>query len=589
MTIIGLFALFRVFVTNKNVTFRLFRSLRVRPSRFPKPGRSASCLILFALLQTFTVAAEAFDILKVALLNRADSVVQLAGLTTDGQVERLPLEAGLQTPLGSIWKLFVYAYAVDRKLPDPGYTCQGNDKEEVYCCSRKGERIDRDTALVRSCGLYFSPKRLGIDAQAWRKYWQSKTIPAGLLDLPAVQPATTVSVQSLLQALKELPAQQQARAVLLDVFLDPDHTELLPNLGGRLRVKTWSWYRNGNPKHRIGGFAGWLNDGSPLWAEGQGASADILAKYSHALDGFLPLAAAQPKPGDCVKVNLFARYPVAAVHDAHKQLAGPGLLQGAYSVQFANGNVLGMESRGDIMLTQFNGLQAKMPREEYVARVLDREASATPLQAARALAITVRSYLLQNAAHDGECLWIDDSSASQRVAPRPASDEARAVAAWTADIVLAGGAVNYHLDTPGPNRLVWRDAVSQANKGMRFDAILRQAFPRSNLANWQKPASACEPLADAENWLKTRLSRWRELLDSEPGYAETPVFSVCRLQAGNPHVDKNSRRIFVRGVLSQQDRLDITHEYLHLAFEAYPSGQDENYIEHIARRLLLEL
>jgi uncharacterized protein YfaQ (DUF2300 family) len=546
-------------------------------------------LILLALLQTFTVAAKASEVLQVTLPDRVTGVMQLARLKADGQSERLPLEPGLQTPLGSIWKLFVYAYAVDRKLPDPGYTCQGNDKEEIYCCRHKGERIDRDTALVRSCGLYFAPARLGIDARAWRQYWQSKTIPAGLRELSAVAPATAVDVQGLLQALRELPAQQQARAVLLDVLLDPDHSELLPNLGGRLRVKTWSWYRNGNPKQRIGGFAGWLNDGSPLWAEGQGTSADILAKYSRALDGFLPLAAAQPDSDNCVEVNLFARYPVTAVYDSHKQLAGPGILQGAYTLQFASGNVLGIESKGDIRLTRFNGLQARMPREEYVARVLDREASVMPLQAARALAITIRSYLLQNAAHDGECLRIDDSSASQRVAPRPASGEARAVAAWTADVVLAGGPVNYHLDTPGPNRLVWRDAVAQANKGMRFDAILRRAFPRSNLTNWQKPASACEQLADAENWLKTRLPRWRELLDSEPGYSETLEFSVCRLQAGNPHVDKNSRRIFVRGLLSQQDRLDITHEYLHLAFEAYPSGQDENYIEHLARRLLLEL
>jgi uncharacterized protein YfaQ (DUF2300 family) len=234
-------------------------------------------------------------------------------------------------------------------------------------------------------------------------------------------------------------------------------------------------------------------------------------------------------------------------------------------------------------------LRARMSREEYVARVLDREAAAVPLQAARALAITARSYLLQNAARDGECLLVDDSSASQRVASRPASAAARAVAAWTADIVMSGGAVNYHLDTPGPNRLVWRDAVAQANSGMHFDAILLQAFPRNSLASWQKPASACESLTDAEDWLKRQLPQWREHLDNEPGYAETTLFSVCRLQAGNAHVDKRSRRIFVRSVLSQQDRLDITHEYLHLAFEAYPSGQDENYVEHLTRRLLLEL
>ncbi|TAK59680.1 MAG: DUF2300 domain-containing protein [Methylobacter sp.] len=546
-------------------------------------------LILFALLQTFAVAAKTPDVLQVALLNRASNVTQFARLTADGQAERLPLERSLQTPLGSTWKLFMYAYAVDRKLPDPGYTCQGNDKEEVYCCSQKGERIDRDTALVRSCGLYFSPARLGIDAQTWRRYWQSKTIPAGLLELSAVAPATTVDVQALLQALKDLPAQQQARAALLDVLLDSD---LITNLGGRLRVKTWSWYRNEDPKQRIGGFAGWLNDGSPLWAAGQGSSADILSKYSHALDSFLPVTTVQPGPDNCVEVNLFARYPINAVYDSHKRIPDSGILHGAYTLRFANGNTIDIKSAGDIILSRLQEkplLRARLSREEYVARVLDREAAAAPLQAARALAITARSYLLQNAAHDGECLLVDDSSANQRVAPRPASESARAVAVWTADVVMAGEAVNYHLDTPGPNRLVWRDAVAQANSGMRFDAILRQAFPRNSLASWQRPASACEVLADAESWLKSRLPRWRELLDREPGYVETTLFSVCRLQAGHPHVDKNSRRIFVRSVLNQQDRLDITHEYLHLAFEAYPSGQDENYIEHLARRLLMEL
>ncbi|WP_292436526.1 DUF2300 domain-containing protein [Methylobacter sp.] len=557
--------------------------------RSPKMFFHRNYLILFALLQTFAVAAKTPDVLQVALLNRASNVTQFARLTADGQAERLPLERSLQTPLGSTWKLFMYAYAVDRKLPDPGYTCQGNDKEEVYCCSQKGERIDRDTALVRSCGLYFSPARLGIDAQTWRRYWQSKTIPAGLLELSAVAPATTVDVQALLQALKDLPAQQQARAALLDVLLDSD---LITNLGGRLRVKTWSWYRNEDPKQRIGGFAGWLNDGSPLWAAGQGSSADILSKYSHALDSFLPVTTVQPGPDNCVEVNLFARYPINAVYDSHKRIPDSGILHGAYTLRFANGNTIDIKSAGDIILSRLQEkplLRARLSREEYVARVLDREAAAAPLQAARALAITARSYLLQNAAHDGECLLVDDSSANQRVAPRPASESARAVAVWTADVVMAGEAVNYHLDTPGPNRLVWRDAVAQANSGMRFDAILRQAFPRNSLASWQRPASACEVLADAESWLKSRLPRWRELLDREPGYVETTLFSVCRLQAGHPHVDKNSRRIFVRSVLNQQDRLDITHEYLHLAFEAYPSGQDENYIEHLARRLLMEL
>ena len=557
------------------------------------PYRYIRWLALVALLQAFAVAAETSDVLQVALQNGASGALQLVKLTADGQVQHLALEpSSLITPLGSSWKLFVYAYAVDRGLADPGYICQGNNPEEVYCCSQKGERIDRNTALVRSCGLYFSPAHLGIDRLSWREYWQSRTIPDSLLELSAVAPTTVVSVQSLLQAIKNLPAQQQARAALLEVLFGPHQSGLVAELGGRLRVKTWSWYRDQHPNQRIGGFTGWLNDGSPVWAQAQGSSADILAKYSRALDSFLPVTAAQMGPDNCVDVNLFARYPIIAVYGQHRQAADPGVLNGAYQLQFSNGNTIGIISAGDMLLTRQQEklqLRARMSREEYVARVLDREAAAVPLQAARALAITARSYLLQNAAHDGECLLIDDSSASQRVAPRPASMAARAVAAWTADVVMAGEAVNYHLDSPGPNRLVWRDAVAQANNGMRFDTILWQAFPRNSLASWQQPASACESLAEADAWLRRQLPRWRVQLNNEPGYAETALFSVCRLQAGNPHVDKNSRRIFVRSVLSQQDRLDITHEYLHLAFEAYPSGQDENYVEHIARRLLLEL
>ncbi|EFJ1116712.1 hypothetical protein HII00_000948 [Escherichia coli] len=35
-------------------------------------------------------------------------------------------------------------------------------------------------------------------------------------------------------------------------------------------------------------------------------------------------------------------------------------------------------------------------------------------------------------------------------------------------------------------------------------------------------------------------------------------------------------------------RLDLTHEYLHLAFDGYPTGLDENYIETLTRQLLMD-
>ncbi|WP_158686132.1 DUF2300 domain-containing protein, partial [Cronobacter sakazakii] len=55
-----------------------------------------------------------------------------------------------------------------------------------------------------------------------------------------------------------------------------------------------------------------------------------------------------------------------------------------------------------------------------------------------------------------------------------------------------------------------------------------------------------------------------------------------------PWIDRSRRRIYIRAFLHLQDRLDLTHEYLHLAFDGYPSGLDETYIEGLARHLLME-
>lgn len=515
---------------------------------------------------------------------------QLLQLDSQQVVARGSLPAQLETPLGSLWKLFVYAYEVDNQRPDNGYVCTGQDRDEVYCCN-PGERIDREQALAQSCGLYFTPARLGVQAGPWSSYWRARQAPAWLVDLDGLQPQRRVPVGELLGVLATLPAQDEARRVLLDVLLRTPDSAALGALGGRLRVKTWSWLADGDAQARQGGFAGWLNDGTPLWAGGSGTSQGILHGYAEVLGSTLPTAW-PVAPGSCVEVELFARYPLRQVRrQGSDELAGVGALHGRYEVEFANGNRLPIESAGELFLQGANGhlqLTAHLSREEYVARVLDREASAQPAEAAKALAVAIRSYLLQNAERRGECLAIRDSSASQRVAPRPASAAARDIAAWTSDLVLAGSPVTYHLDQPGPARLSWEEAVAQANGGLRYDAILASAFPRASLSRWDKPLAACQPLPAAEDWLRRQSRQWRATLDAEPGYSETGQFAVCRLLSGNPHVDRERRRIFVRGLFSLQDRLDLTHEYLHLAFAAHPNGQDEHYIESLARHLLLE-
>lgn len=509
---------------------------------------------------------------------------ELLSLSRTQVMSREALSPTLETPLGSVWKLFVYAWLVDTGAGESAYQCRGQSKEEVYCCTAGG-RIERDQALVKSCGLYFEPVRLGINDAEWRQYWQARQAPSWLQDLKALQPATRVSVAQLLQVLARLPAQEQARRVLLDVLLNAADGNVVGELGGRLRVKTWSWLDDRDPASHQGGFAGWTADARPIWAGGRGTSQRVLGDYAQALSAALPVDW-PAEAGRCVEVGLFSRYPLSRVL-AKERVVESGPLRGDYRIEFKNGNALDIHSDGELFL--LNGkLFARLDREDYVARVLQREASAEPAEAAKALAIAIRTYLLQNASRNGDCLSIEDSSHRQRVAPRPASAEARHIAAWTSDLVLAGSPVTYHSEQAGQDKMSWQQAVEQARAGQRYDAILLHAYPRASLSRWDNPVASCEALPAAQDWLQKQRRNWRQRLESEPGYNETGTFAVCRLAFGRPYVDRERQRIYVRGVLSLQDRLDLTHEYLHLAFEAHPNGQDETYIEALARHLLLE-
>ncbi|CAK9886761.1 MAG: hypothetical protein XXXJIFNMEKO3_03207 [Candidatus Erwinia impunctatus] len=359
-------------------------------------------------------------------------------------------------------------------------------------------------------------------------------------------------------------------------------------LGGRLRVKTWSWFADQVQQQREGGFAGWLSDGTPLWASGPGTSKTVLNDYATVLNRWLPLSTIL-KGEPCVVVDLFTRYPITTIQQTGSDLhITPGVLRGRYQVSFSNGNQREIESHGELYLQQDLTVKARLNREEYVARVLDREAKSEPQEAAKAMAVAIRTYLQQNAQRDGQCLTIEDSSALQRVSPSAASEGSRAIVAWTQDIILAGSQVNYHLDTEGENQLSWQRAVEQAQHGMRYDAIPASAYPRANLSRWDAPLTTCQAIPEAEAWIKSQQQGWQEKLYREPGYNTLTQFAVCRSGAGSPYIDRTKKQIHVRHFYTLQDRLDLTHEYLHLAFDGYPSGMDEVYIENLTRHLLMD-
>lgn len=506
------------------------------------------------------------------------------------------LDPRLDTSLGSVWKLFVYVYVTERGLPAPEYACDGSEpKDEAFCCA-PGSTIAADEALARSCGLFFTPSRLRIDAEDWHTFWRALPVTPEadwLLDLSRIGPGTRVSVVSLLAALGAVPprARQRAERALLDVMLA---SEPVParHLGATLRVKTWTWDHPTRPGARAGGFAGWLAGGAPVWARGEGGGMALLQRWAPALavrfDG-----PPSPDESECVLVDFFTRYPIRdVVERSSGAAAAAGVLAGAYRVEFQNGRGLDVTTAGALRLSRGSDgitLRARLGLNEYVARVLDREAAAKPVEAARALAVAARTWLVQNADRRHGCWHVADDSRAQRVSPNPPSAAARRVAGWTDDLVVRGAQVTYHRSQGGPNTLAWLDAVALAGAGRAFDEILASAYPDGRLATLHGAGRAdCERLAPVERWLAERARAWRPRLEGERGFEPPRPVSACRLAQGRPFADAERNRIHVRGIATTDDRITVVHEYLHLAFRFDPRGLDEDFVERLARDLVGE-
>lgn len=194
-----------------------------------------------------------------------DGKVQAVQLQQRSASAAQPMAASTEIPLGSLWKLFVYVYAVDNKLPMPDYNCGGRKQEEVYCCEA-GASVSRDAALAQSCGLFFAPERLGIAQKPWQDYWKRRlgSAPAGefawLADPARLEPARLVTLGSLLRVLASIPAASRAdaEAALLRVVLDGRGAGSVRWFGSQLRVKTYSWHHPKREDARLGGAAaGW--------------------------------------------------------------------------------------------------------------------------------------------------------------------------------------------------------------------------------------------------------------------------------------------------------------------------------------------
>jgi uncharacterized protein YfaQ (DUF2300 family) len=409
--------------------------------------------------------------------------------------------------------------------------------------------------------------------------------------------AQSVSVRSLLHALALIPdrVQAQTRTTLGAIMLQGRGKGGVGALGMLVRAKTFTlptrtW-------GMLGGGAGWSDNGTPLWFSGLGASPQVIQRLAPRMADILlqqlALTVHSTPARSCVRVRYFARYPLARVLDAAGQDAPPGALQGKFTLHFQNGQQLSWQAEpGSFWLEQVTGqspeIQGRFSEADYVARVIDREGDAHYPQASRALAVAARSYLHQQARHQGDCLQLDDSSRFQRVSPHAPSAAAIAAARTTEDLQLQGIEVQYHSHTAKTNQMSWQQAVADEQAGLDFVQILARAYPAATLQLSQDSGTTdCQPLAEAQSWLQHQAPRWRSRLQDEPGFEAPPQpVGICLLRQGHPYADKQARRIFVRPNPSLDGRIALTHEYLHLAFAHHPLGEDEAYIENLARRLV---
>lgn len=135
--------------------------------------------------------------------------------------------------------------------------------------------------------------------------------------------------------------------------------------------------------------------------------------------------------------------------------------------------------------------------------------------------------------------------------------------------------------------MAWSEAVRQARQGKHYDELLAMAYPGGTLSTFGNTGARCRRLAQNEDWLARSVPRWQRVLLREAGY-EAPAASaagLCPVQ--RRAVFRQSRnRIFMRPLATREDRITLAHEYLHLGLRRHPRGQDEKYVERLARRLV---
>ncbi len=501
------------------------------------------------------------------------------------------LQEDTKTKLGSLWKIFSYVYLIENNQVVLDYQCTGKIVEEKFCCA-KGSSIDMDMALVKSCGLFFSPSRVQIDPQRWDNFWTQKIESpySWLTNYQKINSDLEVSIKELLTVFKKMRFfinnKEKLENTLGRVTIAGTGKQGLINLGTKLKFKTFSW-------NQSGGLAGWGADGSTFYAKGSGKSSDVLTEWSADIAKLMNAEAKKNNETE-VNVRFFAQYPIKSLlNSSTKKPAQEGILKGNFQVTFQNGNQLDFSSDGQLVMARKNNrilVTGKFSVDEYVARVIDREIAPTPIEAAKAFSIMIRTYLSNNSHKAFDSYEIDDSSRFQRVSATIPSSEALAIARWGHDLILKNTPdLTYHSTQDGPRRLSWAKANTMAKNSEDFLIILKTQYDIGNLSLLNDINDQCRGLKTLQKWVDNNKKKWQKILISYNGFAIPKTVKVCQSNNGRQYADLERDLIYVNFQNNSEDFITTAHEFLHLAYKNHPLTNDEEEIESLAKKLVLNL
>lgn len=507
-----------------------------------------------------------------------------------------PTQSDSLVPLGSLWKLFVSAYIIENKLNLPPFRCEGKQSEELFCC-KKGESIDFDQALAKSCGLYFSPERLGINKTSWRSFWRNQVEVSEdwIGNLEKMQPGTKVSRNELMKELAKIPDHfrefPELQRKLLGVVVNGTAADSIRYLGTSFRVKTYTW-RDEPSLPFSGGFAGWLQNGNVVFAEGTGSGGKLIKSFAGVLEKLALENLTASKSSACVRVKYFEQYPISTIisEDRKQQIQGAATLQGRFTIYFKNGSQIHFNNSSSHLKVDSNRkIIGDYTFEDYIARVLQREVSAQPVEATKAFAVAARTYVLQNASASKDCYEVPDSTHFQRVAIGDLDSRFLNLARWSEGLILTGKSnLRYHSTSSVKGQLSWTRAKELAEAGLYFDQILLDAYAaiKFDLFTHQH-YEPCLPLTGALEFLDTKQTQWQSYLKRKVGYSHLAKVNVCKTNLKNPYSNYSRGLIFLPQFKTEEDQISLAHEFVHLSFQNHPLSRDEGFVEETARSLLI--